>query len=186
MNQIDIYIFSRLCNGWWSDSYGKGQDSSADKSKASKAPKEDDGVWPVCLQGGFGYYFVPLVQYFESLHWDRFFAHKGYPGWFLFPIWLYGFSFIQSDYTQVIQTSMFIKIPIKKLEKMVQRQIWEGLLKVALFIQISMPCCRQTWQLCTVSDGKLTWGQESWGGVGWINRRPILSKVLAAYLVMIW
>lgn len=80
VNQIDIYIFSRLCNGWWSDSYGKEQDSSADKSKASKAPKEDDGVWPVCLQGGFGYYFVPLVQYFESLHWDRFFAHKGYPG----------------------------------------------------------------------------------------------------------
>lgn len=51
VNQIDIYIFSRLCDGWWSDSYGKGQESSADKSKASKAPKEDDRVWPVCLQG---------------------------------------------------------------------------------------------------------------------------------------
>lgn len=80
VNQIDIYIFSRLCDGWWSDSYGKGQESSADKSKASKAPKEDDRVWPVCLQGEFGYYFVPLVQYFESLHWDRFLTHKGIQG----------------------------------------------------------------------------------------------------------
>lgn len=34
-----------------SDSCGKGQESSADKNKASKAPKEDDGVCQFACRG---------------------------------------------------------------------------------------------------------------------------------------
>lgn len=120
VNQIDIYIFSRLCDGWWSDSYGKGRESSADKSQKLQRRMMEFGQF--ACRGDLDTILCPWCNILRACI-----------GTGSSPIQDIQGDFYSLDLTIRIQNSY------NKLEKMVQRQIREGLLKVALFIQISMP-----------------------------------------------